>query len=303
MKIDTHQHYWRYQRADFAWISDAMPALQRDCLPADCASALQAAGVHGVVAVQARCSWDETDYLLALAQQHTSVLGVVGWADLRDAQLPARLAQWRSHAAFKGLRHILQDEADADAWVADAAVQRGLHAVQQHGLVYDVLVFDHQLGAAQALCARHDAHWLVLDHVGKPALRNWTHDHSAAQRWREGIAALAALPHVVCKLSGLVTETDWQRNQSLSTIDADHVRACFDHALAVFGPERLMYGSDWPVCQLAAGYETVHGLAATWAQQALSATEQAAFWAGNAQRYYGLDLAQCGSLTLPTAAA
>jgi L-fuconolactonase len=303
MKIDTHQHYWHYQRADFPWISDAMPALQRDCLPADCASAMRAAGVDAVVAVQARCSGDETDFLLRVAQQHPTVVGVVGWADLRNAQLPAQLEQWRTHAAFKGLRHILQDVPDAAAWVADAQVQRGLRAVQQHGLVYDVLVFDHQLGAAQALCARHDTHWVVLDHVGKPALRNWAHDGDAATRWRAQLAAVAALPHVVCKLSGLVTETDWHHRPSVSPSDAQNIWACFDHALAVFGPERLMYGSDWPVCQLAAGYDTVHGLAATWAQQSLSVHEQAAFWSGNAQRYYGLDLAHCGSPTLPSAAS
>jgi L-fuconolactonase len=288
MKIDTHQHYWRYQRGDFPWISDAMPVLQQDCLPADCAPALHAAGVDGVVAVQARCSWDETDFLLQIAQQHPTVLGVVGWADLRDTQLSERLAQWSAHPAFKGLRHILQDEPDAAAWVADAAVQRGLHRVQQRGLVYDVLVFDHQLDAAQALCARHTAHWLVLDHVGKPALRHWAQDSEAAARWRTRLAAVAALPHVMCKLSGLVTETDWADRHGVSPRDAQAIWDCFDHALAVFGPQRLMYGSDWPVCQLAARYDTVHGLAATWAQQALSISEQAAFWSGNALRCYGL---------------
>lgn len=288
MKIDTHQHYWRYQRDDFPWISDAMPTLQQDCLPADCAAAMRDAEVDAVVAVQARCTPDETDFLLDIAQYDPTVIGVVGWADLRDAQLPDRLAQWCACPAFKGLRHILQDEPDAAAWVADPDVQRGLRTLQQRGLVYDVLVFDHQLDAALSLCTRHAAHWLVLDHVGKPALRNWSHGSAAAARWRTQLQALAALPHVMCKLSGLVTETDWADRQGLSPVDEHHVWDCFDHALDVFGAHRLMYGSDWPVCQLAAGYSTVHGLAATWAARALSPSEEAAFWSGNAMRCYGL---------------
>jgi L-fuconolactonase len=287
MKIDTHQHYWRYQAEEFPWISEAMPLLQRDCMPADCAAAMRVAGVDGVVAVQARTLAAETDFLLQVAAQNPEVLGVVGWADLSAADLEHRLEQWGDYTAFKGLRHILQDEKDVGAWVNTPAINAGLHAVQKHGLVYDVLVFDHQLPSVIEFCARHDQHWLVLDHVGKPAVRNWAH---SAEGWRKNMHTLAALPHVMCKLSGVVTETDWAGRTGVSPDDAKIILSCFDQALEGFGPQRLMFGSDWPVCQLAAPYDAVHGLAHQWAASRLNVQEQDAFWSGNAIRCYGLQM-------------
>jgi L-fuconolactonase len=289
MKIDTHQHFWRYSAPEFPWISEAMPALRRDCLPSDNAAAMRTAGVDGVVAVQARTLADETDFLLGLADQCPEVLGVVGWADLGAADLEPRLWAWCAHPAFKGLRHILQDEADASAWVAAPAHQRGLQTLQRQQRVYDVLVFEHQLPAAVALCARHDAHWLVLDHVGKPALRDWGDAGAqASPGWGRALRELAAMPHVMCKLSGAVTETDWLNNHGLTPQDTRHILACFDQALEAFGPQRLMFGSDWPVCQLSAPYDVVHGLAEQWARSRLNAAEQEAFWSGNALRCYDL---------------
>jgi L-fuconolactonase len=289
MKIDTHQHYWRYRAEEFPWVSEAMPLLQRDCMPSDCEAAMGAAGVDAVVAVQARTLPAETDFLLRVADQNPEVLGVVGWADLGAADLEHRLEQWGDHTAFKGLRHILQDESDVGAWVNAPSIHAGLRAVQKRGLVYDVLVFDHQLLSVTEFCARHDQHWLVLDHVGKPALREWKPDNDRASWWRAQISTMAALPHVLCKLSGLVTETQWQHGQGLSLADAQNIWACFDHALEAFGPDRLMYGSDWPVCQLSSPYDTVHRIADTWAESTLSSTEQAAFWGSNAIRCYGLN--------------
>lgn len=289
MKIDTHQHFWRYSAPEFPWISEAMPALRRDCLPPDNAAAMRTAGVDGVVAVQARTLADETDFLLGLAEQCPEVLGVVGWADLGAADLEPRLRAWCAHPAFKGLRHILQDEADASAWVAAPAHQRGLQTLQRQQRVYDVLVFERQLPAAVALCARHDTHWLVLDHVGKPALRDWGDDGAqASPGWSHALRELAAMPHVMCKLSGAVTETDWLNNHGLTRQDTRNILACFDQALEAFGPQRLMFGSDWPVCQLSAPYDVVHGLAEQWARSRLNAAEQEAFWSGNALRCYDL---------------
>jgi len=295
MKIDTHQHYWRYQPQEFPWISNSMPQLQRDCLPADCEAARHAAGVDAVVAVQARTLPEETTFLLQLADQHPEVVGVVGWADLHAPDLAQQLEPWCLHPAFMGLRHILQDEADVAAWVNAPAVNRSMQVMQQHKLVYDVLVFEHQLPSVMDFCARHDAHWLVLDHVGKPALRGWNADRDQARPWFDHLRQLAALPHVMCKLSGLVTETQWSRGQGLSLADVQTIWACFDLALEAFGPQRLMYGSDWPVCQLSSSYDAVHDLAQTWAQKALTNSEQEAFWSGNAQR--------CYNLTVPTRAS
>lgn len=289
MKIDTHQHFWRYSPMAFPWISEAMPTLRRDCLPPDNAAALRAAGVDGVVAVQARTRPEETDFLIGVAAHHPEVLGVVGWADLGAADLEPRLQAWCEHPVFKGLRHILQDEADVPAWVQASAHRRGLRVLQRWQRVYDVLVFEHQLPAAVELCARHDAHWLVLDHVGKPALRDWgADDTQTSPRWNHCLRELAAMPHVMCKLSGAVTETNWLNNHGLTRQDTHNILACFDQALDAFGPQRLMYGSDWPVCQLSSSYDVVHGLAEQWAGSRLSATEQEAFWSGNAQRCYDL---------------
>ena len=292
MKIDTHQHYWRYHAAEFPWISSSMPQLQRDCLPADCASARRAAGVNAVVAVQARTLPEETDFLLQLASQHPEVVGVVGWADMHSPEFAQQLEPWCQHPAFKGLRHILQDEADVAAWVNAPGVNRSMQVLQQHKLVYDVLVFEHQMPSVIDFCARHDAHWLVLDHVGKPALRDWNPERDQSHSWFDNLRQLAALPHVMCKLSGLVTETQWSHGQGLSLADAQNIWACFDMALEAFDPQRLMYGSDWPVCQLSSAYSAVHELAHTWATTALTETEQAAFWSGNARRCYSLDVPQ-----------
>lgn len=289
MKIDTHQHFWHYSAPEFPWISEAMPALRRDCLPQDNAQAMAAAGVDAVVAVQARTLAAETDFLLRLADQHPEVLGVVGWADLGATDLEPRLQAWCAHPAFKGLRHLLQDEADVAAWVDASDHQRGLRALQRHQRVYDVLVFEHQLPAVTAMCARHDAHWLVLDHVGKPALRDWGDDGAqTASNWSHCLRELAAMPHVMCKLSGAVTETDRPHHHGLTRQDTRNILACFDQALDAFGAQRLMFGSDWPVCQLCAPYAVVHGLAEQWARSRLSGAEQEAFWSGNALRCYDL---------------
>jgi L-fuconolactonase len=290
MKIDTHQHYWRYRADEFPWISEAMPLLRRDCMPVDCDPAMRAAGVDAVVAVQARTLAEETDFLLRVADHHPEVIGVVGWADLAAPDLEHRLDQWGAHAAFKGLRHIVQDELDVGVWVNAPAINQGLRAVQQGGLVYDVLVLDHQLPTVVEFCARHDQHWLVLDHVGKPAVRDWTRNAEVSRRWSRCIRELATLPHVMCKLSGAVTETDWVTHQGVRSQDAKIIMSCFDQALEAFGPQRLMFGSDWPVCQLAATYSEVHGLAQTWASTRLSESEQVAFWSGNAIRCYGLNV-------------
>jgi L-fuconolactonase len=288
MKIDTHQHYWHYRAQEFPWISDAMPSLRRDFLPGHCESDMVAAGVGGVIAVQARTVREETDFLLKLAESHHEVLGVVGWADLSSPDLDARLDEWTEHPPMCGVRHILQDEADVGAWLQNPRNSAGLEAVQRKGLVYDVLVFDHQMAGLAPFCAKHDGHWLVLDHLGKPAIRDWATNAEVPSRWMSSIRMLATLPHVMCKLSGLVTETNWVQAHGLSPVDSKIIWKCFDHALECFGPQRLMFGSDWPVCQLAAPYDVVHGVVNKWAKARLTMTEQEAFWAGNAIRCYGL---------------
>ena len=284
MKIDTHQHFWSYQLQDFAWIDASMPVLQQDRSPAHVRACMQTAGVDACMAVQARCVSEETDYLLSLASQDPGLIGVVGWMDFNHPQMREQVAAWAQHPKLCGFRHILQDEPSVSAWVNQAAVAQGLRLLQQQQLSYDVLVFAHQLSEVQDFCQQHDQHWLVLDHVAKPNLK--TPDAAQDAAWFAQLKHMARLPHVMCKLSGLVTETNWQRGLHDADVSAIHQR--FDQALSVFGAQRLMYGSDWPVCELAASYARVHGIAQDWANTRLSSDEQAAFWSGNAMRCYGL---------------
>lgn len=290
MKIDSHQHYWHYVAQDFPWISADMPALQQDCQPTDVLPALHSAGVDAVLAVQARSRADETGYLLGLAKVHPQIVGVVGWTDLCAAEVSDTLDAYANQPLLKGFRHILQDEPQLGAFMRQPAFSRGVKAVQARGLVYDVLVFDWQISAVVDFCARHNRHWLVLDHVGKPCVKDWLTKAEVPSRWLASLRALAAMPHVMCKLSGLVTEGHWAAAQGVQAQDDRIMLACFDRALELFGPNRILFGSDWPVCQLAAQYEAVHGLAQRWASSRLSRTEQDAFWSANAQRCYGLTL-------------
>jgi L-fuconolactonase len=290
MKIDVHQHFWQFSTQQYPWIDSNMPGLRRDFLPVDCEAEMQRAGIQVALAVQARDTPEETDFLLHLADKHASILGVVGWIDLQAADIQAQIERWRPRTALKGMRHILQAEADPNGWMTNERVTAGLNAVQRAAWVYEVLLQQHQLANAAAFCARHDQHWLVLDHLGKPALRDWPQDSAISMAWNRYILELAALPHVMCKLSGLVTETNWMTKTALSETDIRTIWTCFDRALDAFGAHRLMYGSDWPVCLLAGSYSQIHGLAHDWAQSRLSQDEQAAFWSGNAIRCYGLEI-------------
>lgn len=182
--------------------------------------------------------------MLDLAASHPHILGVVGWADLSSTTLGANLARWCGQEKFKGFRHLLQDEPDLAALIGNPAFNQGLACLQRQQLVYDGLVFAHQLPMVINFCARHDQHELVLDHVGKPAIRQWLTAPESRQQWTQDLQQLASLPHVSCKLSGLVTETDWQHQDEPSAADLLHIHQCFDVALEAFGPGRLMFGSD-----------------------------------------------------------
>lgn len=291
MKIDTHQHYWRYAEQDFPWINAGMPALQQDCLPDAIWPTLQADGVDAVIAVQARSCANETDYLLSLAQANPQIIGVVGWTDLCAPNIAETLSDYTNQALLKGFRHILQDESDLSALLGNTDFNRGVIALQQRSLVYEVLVFDRQLSSVIDFCAKHSQHWLVLDHAGKPCIRDWLNKTQVSSTWLANMRSLAAMSHMLCKLSGLVTETDWSNNKGLNPQEIKIILECFDRALELFGPDRILYGSDWPVCQLASSYDVVHGLAQHWADTRLSAQEQKAFWSGNAMRCYALNLA------------
>lgn len=241
--IDAHHHLWRYSPRDYGWITPDMEVLQRNFLPADLDHEMRTVGVEGSIAVQARQSVAETQWLLNLADRASSIQGVVGWVPLAAADLPVVLKRFAGRSKFKGVRHVIQDEPDDD-FILREDFNRGVGALLDTGLVYDILIHERHLPQAAAFVARHPRQIFVLDHLAKPRIRN-----AELQPWRDNLRRLAEHGNVYCKLSGLVTEAHW------TTWTLDDLRPYLDAAMDAFGAERLMAGSDWPVCLLAASYK------------------------------------------------
>ena len=272
MKLDSHQHFWSYDAAQYPWIPQGS-ALHRDWLPGDLAPLLAAAGLDGCIAVQARQTAEESRWLLELAEHHAIIKGVVGWVDLRAANVDEELAALARHPRFVGVRHVVQDEPD-DGFMLGAEFLRGIGALGGHKLTYDLLITARQLPAAIAVVKRFPEQPFVLDHIAKPPIKT-----GALSPWREQIRELARAPNVLCKVSGMVTEADvkaWQ--------PAD-IRPYLDVVFEAFGEDRLMYGSDWPVCLLAAEYAQVFALVRDYLAP-LSAEAQVKVLGGNAARFY-----------------
>ena len=268
MIVDAHQHFWDPALADYPWLADDAEALRRRFGPDDLAPLLDEHGVDGTVVVQARASLDETRMLLELAAATPFVLGVVGWVDLTDDDVARTLAGL--DGALVGVRHQVHDEPDP-RWLLRSDVQRGIAALGEAGLAYDLLVRAAELPAAVETARRHPDVRFVLDHVGKPPLRS-----GELGSWADGVASLAELPNVTCKLSGLFTEAE--PGAALAPTVA--------RALHWFGPERCMFGSDWPVCLLAADY----GAALELVCSTVPERDRDAVLAGTAIRTYGLDV-------------
>lgn len=272
-RIDAHHHLWRYDRAAFGWI-DPGSVIARDFDTAALSAVLASREIDGAVAVQARQVPDETHMLLAAAAQCPSIRAVVGWIDLRADDIEERLVA-EAAPLLVGYRHVVQDEADGNFLLGDAFV-RGVRAVAGQGLSYDLLVDHRQLATVPAFLDRVGTGRFVLDHAAKPAIAG-----GGWQPWADRIAAVAACPQVLCKVSGLVTEADHAR------WCADDLERYLDHVFALFGPERLMWGSDWPVCLLAADYARVHDVIADYVARHCPASA-AAIFGGNAQQFYRL---------------
>ncbi len=274
MRIDSHQHFWRYTPQDHRWISDEMAVLKADFLPEQLLPTLQRHNMQGSILVQACSDIAETQWLLNLAERTEFVRAVTGWVDLTSPQLAEHM-EILAHPRLRGLRHQVQDEASPSQWLADAAVNRGVRHIQQQGYVYEILVTHRHLADAAKFAARHDRHPLVLDHFGKPDL------HLGAAHWAKQIAPLAAMPHVSCKISGLLTEP---RPAGVTLHD---LLPYFEVVLEAFGSQRIMFGSDWPVCLLAGCDDTPWALCEQ-ATAALSADEQTAIYGDNACAVYRL---------------
>ena len=253
MVIDSHHHFWRYNSVEYGWISEQMALLRRDYLPDDLEHEITAAGVDGAISVQARQSLAETDWLLNLADQHDFIKGVVGWAPLVSAGIRTDLERLANRKKLKAVRHVLQDEPDENYMLRDD-FNRGVALLEEFGLVYDILIFERHLRQTIEFVDRHPAQIFVLDHIAKPRIRD-----AIISPWRENLKELARRSNVFCKLSGLVTEADHQ------SWTAEQLRPYMDAALEAFGTERLMFGSDWPVCLLACGYQRWSQIVSDWA--------------------------------------
>jgi len=279
MTVDAHHHVWDLSVRDQDWITGPeLQPLRRDFTVTDLAPEARAAGVDRTVLVQTITVAEETPEFLALADTHDLIAGVVGWTDLTRPDITDELARLRELPGgryLKGIRHQVQGEPDPN-WLLRPDVRRGLAAVADAGLVYDLLVLPYQFPAAVEVAASLPQLAFVLDHLGKPPIAS-----GQLEPWETSLRSLAALPNTYCKLSGLVTEADWK------TWSAEDLHPYADTALDAFGPSRLMFGSDWPVCTLAATYGQVADTAGELTDD-LSAAERAEVLEGTATRVYGL---------------
>jgi L-fuconolactonase len=242
MRIDSHHHFWKYDPKEYAWIDDSKRALRRDFLPADLKKEIDPAGIDGVVSVQARQTIEETNWLLGLAAAHAFIRGVVGWAPLSDPKIAGILEPLATKPKLKAIRHVIQDEPDNDFILRDH-FSAGIRVLRQYHLVYDILIFERHLPQTIRFVDRHPNQIFVLNHIAKPRIK----DH-ALSAWCENITELAKRENVYCKISGMATEADYQ------IWTPQDLQPYFDTVLAAFGPRRLMFGSDWPVCLLATSY-------------------------------------------------
>ena len=283
MRIDAHQHFWNYDPARHAWITEEMSLLKRDFLPADLAPELMASGIDASVAVQVEQSVQETHSLLKLAEHNPRVTGVIGWVDLSSSGLSKRLDELSRHDKLRGFRHIAQSEPD-DRFLASESFVSGVSQLKEYGFTYDILIYPKQLPAARELVEKLPKQKFVIDHLAKPDVKN----ESNSKEWAGHMWAIAQNPNVYCKVSGLVTEADW------SAWKPTDFKPYLDIVFEAFGSDRLLFGSDWPVCLLAANYRKVVQIVEEYLS-GTSQNERNKIFGGNAIRFYGLEMAQHGS--------
>ena len=273
--IDSHHHFWTYDPVEYDWITDEMAEIRRGFGPAELKPAMDTAGVSAVISVQARQTTQETQALLAFADQNEFIRGVVGWVPLVDPRVDESIAGLASNRNLRGLRHILQDEPDPDYMLRED-FNRGITQLKHFALTYDILIYERHLPQTIQFVDRHPDQVFVLDHFGKPRVAA-----KEMSPWRERIRDLAARPNVYCKLSGLVTEAEY-RNWT-----EEQLKPYFDVVLEAFGPRRLMFGSDWPVCLVATTYTDWVDIVMRFLKK-LPESEQHRIWSGTAIEAYGL---------------
>ena len=279
--IDSHQHFWKYTEARGGWITDEMALLRRDFLPDEYEGECARNGIDGSVAVQVDQSESETLFLLDLAESNSRIAGVVGWADLCSPQIAERLKFFSQFKKLRGFRHIAQAEPD-ERFLVRSDFLRGIGRLREFDFTYDILIYPKQLPAAIELVSRFPEQRFVVDHLAKPLIKA-----GSREPWAGHMRAIAQNRNVFCKVSGMVTEADWLGWKP------EDMRPYLDVVFEAFGPERVMFGSDWPMCLLAASYTRLKQLVENYIQT-LPAADQENVFGGSATRFYGLKAATCG---------
>lgn len=274
-KIDSHQHFWIFDKVNHSWISDEMAVIQRDFMPADLKPVLEEHEIDGCVLVQVDQTSEENHFQLKNAADHDFIKGVVGWVDLRADDIEEQLSDLVKYEKLKGFRHILQGEADR-ALMLKPSFLNGISKLQKFGFTYDILIFPDQLVYAADLVKQFPDQLFLLDHIAKPDIKG-----GQIADWKKDIQRLAEYENVYCKASGMVTEANWDRWQP-----ADF-NPYLDVVFEAFGTNRVMFGSDWPVSLVAASYGQLKDLVADYISK-FTETEQAMFWGGNATKFYNL---------------
>jgi L-fuconolactonase len=277
MIIDSHHHFWNYDPEEYAWIGENMKHLRRDFLPSDLKQEIEQAGVEGVVSVQARQTIEETKWLLGLANSNNFIKGVVGWLPLADRDFSVALESFSEEKKLVSLRHVIQDEPDPE-FILGKDFNRGISAIKNSGLVYDILIFENQLPNTIKFVDQHPNQIFVLDHIAKPRIRE-----NLLSPWSENLMELARRENVYCKISGMATEADFKHwtNEQLFP----YLEVCLES----FGAERLMFGSDWPVCMAAVSYSDWLGLVKNYLLK-LSHDEQESILSKTVVKVYGLSV-------------
>ncbi len=274
-KIDSHQHFWQYDANKHNWIDDDMAVIRKDFLPADLLPVLQQNNIAGCVAVQADETEDDTNFLIRLSAENTFIKGVVGWVDIRAENLEERLHFYKAHPVVKGFRHVLQGE--APGFMLQPSFVKGIAAFKAFNFTYDLLIFAHHLNAALELVRKFPDQKFVVDHIAKPSVKT-----GLTKEWQVGMKALASCKNVFCKVSGMVTEAHYQQWKK------EDFTPYLDVVINAFGINRLMFGSDWPVCLVAASYAQMLGIVQEYFTP-FSISEQEGFFGGNAAAFYQLE--------------
>ncbi|MFT4094408.1 MAG: amidohydrolase family protein [Niabella sp.] len=275
LKIDAHQHFWIYDPVRDAWIDDSMKKIQRDFLPKDLKPVLNENGIDGCVVVQSDQSEAENLFQLANALQNDFVKGVVGWVDLRAKNIGEKLAHFSYYKKLKGFRHVLQGEKDR-ALMLRKQFMNGISLLEKYNFTYDILIFPDQLKYAAKLVAAFPNQKFVIDHIAKPYIKDKKIDG-----WKQDMLVLAQNPNIYCKISGMVTEANWKQWKLQDFIPY------LDVVVTSFGTDRILYGSDWPVCLVAASYKKMKNIVDTYFSP-FSDSEKDAFYGGNAMKFYNL---------------